>query len=65
MEQEDNQRAKPQRETSKNEEPAEIALKFDIDVRDGDMEVRWLRGKDNILFESFCGMLKRSMKQKS
>lgn len=64
MEQEDNQETKQQSETSKIEEPVQIALRFDIDVRDGDMEVRWLQGKDNIVFESFCGMLKRSMKQK-
>lgn len=65
MEQEHDEETKQQSETPKVEEPVQIALRFDIDVRDGDMEVRWLQGKDNILFESFCGMLKRSMKQKS
>ena len=64
MEQNDNQETKPQPEAPKAEDPVEVALRFDIDVREGDMEVRWLQGKDNILFESFCGMLKRSMKQK-
>lgn len=64
MEQADGQETKPQFETLKADDPVEIALRFDIDVREGDMEVRWLQGKDNILFESFCGMLKRSMKQK-
>ena len=23
--------------------------------------IRWLQGRDNVLFESFCGMLKRQM----
>lgn len=64
MEQDDNQETKQKLETSKAEDSVEVALRFAIDVRDGDMEVCWLQGKDNILFESFCGMLKRSMKQK-
>jgi len=64
MEQEDNQETEPQSEIPTTEAHVEIALGFDINVREGDMEVRWLQGKDNILFESFCGMLKRSMKQK-
>ncbi|KAH0293948.1 hypothetical protein M436DRAFT_71468 [Aureobasidium namibiae CBS 147.97] len=64
MEEDDNQETKPQSEASKVEDSVEVTLRFDIDVREGDMEVRWLQGKDNILFESFCGMLKRSMKQK-
>lgn len=56
--------AKEQSEVLKTEDPAAVSLRFRIDVREGDMEVHWLQGKDNILFESFCGMLKRSMKQK-
>lgn len=64
MEQDDNQETKSQSEVPKAEDPVEVALRFDIDVRECDMEVRWLQGQDNILFESFCGMLKRSMKQK-
>jgi 23S rRNA (adenine1618-N6)-methyltransferase len=64
MEQEDNQEAKLKSETVKIEEPVEVTLRFDIDVREGDMEARWLQGVDSILFESFCGMLKRAMKQK-
>lgn len=64
MEQEDNQEAKQKPETAKIEEPVEVSLRFDIEVREGDMEVRWLQGIDSILFESFCDMLKRAMKQK-
>ena len=25
------------------------------------IQIRWLQGKDSVLFESFCGMLKRQM----
>ncbi|THX36667.1 hypothetical protein D6C98_03190 [Aureobasidium pullulans] len=64
MEQEDGQESKPEPEAPKKKESADVALKFDIEVKEGDMEVRWRQGKDNILFESFCGMLKRAMKQK-
>lgn len=39
-----------------------IALAVRILVRDGEMDVRWLRGEDYIVFESFCGMLKRAMR---
>ncbi|GAB7354683.1 hypothetical protein MBLNU459_g5104t2 [Dothideomycetes sp. NU459] len=40
----------------------EIALAFKVTlVKDG-MDVRWLRGKDFVIFESFCGMLKRAMR---
>lgn len=62
MEQEDDREAKVRSEALKT---AEVLLRFSIDVREGDMEVHWLQGKDNILFESFCGMLKRSMRPKS
>lgn len=64
MEQEDGQESKPEPEAPKKKESADVALEFDIEVKEGDMEVRWRQGKDNILFESFCGMLKRAMKQK-
>lgn len=61
MEQEDAQQTTAQ---STDEKKPGISLGFEIEVKEGDMEVRWLQGKDNILFESFCGMLKRAMKQK-
>jgi 23S rRNA (adenine1618-N6)-methyltransferase len=64
MEQEGNQETNLKSETVKVEDPVEVSLRFNIDVREGDMEVRWLQGIDSILFESFCGMLKRAMKQK-
>jgi 23S rRNA (adenine1618-N6)-methyltransferase len=64
MEQEDDQETKLKSETVEVEDPVEVSLRFNIEVREGDMEVRWLQGIDSILFESFCGMLKRAMKQK-
>lgn len=44
----------------------EAALGFRIDLSlqaDGsvDLNVRWLKGADQVLFESFCGMLKRKV----
>lgn len=48
----------------------EAALGFKIQLRQsmtaadsGDVEVhiRWLKGSDSVLFESFCGMLKRKV----
>lgn len=41
-----------------------VALAFKVEVRDGEMEVRWVRGQDYVVFESFCGMLKRGMRTK-
>ena len=41
------------------------ALGFKIQMSAGEggqvIQVRWLQGRDSILFESFCGMLKRQM----
>lgn len=38
-----------------------IALAARLEVSDGNVEVRWLRGQDHVVFESFCGMLKRTL----
>lgn len=43
------------------------ALGFKVRLRKGDeggveVLVRWLQGRDSVLFESFCGMLKRQLK---
>jgi 23S rRNA (adenine1618-N6)-methyltransferase len=51
-----------------NEDDDDAALGFKIyveamvdnEVRNSTM-VRWLKGKDPVLFESFCGMLKRKL----
>lgn len=39
-----------------------VALAFKVQVRDGEMEVRWVRGQEYVVFESLCGMLKRGMR---
>lgn len=41
------------------DEELTVALAFKITIVTGGVEVRWLRGRDHILFESFCGMVKR------
>lgn len=52
-----------------NEEDEEEgpALGFKIQLRKGnegrsEVMVRWLQGRDSVLFESFCGMLKRQLR---
>ena len=53
----------------KDEEEEEVerrALAFKIHAlpianQETEVHVRWLQGEDRVLFESFCGMLKRSM----
>ncbi|KAL9103040.1 MAG: hypothetical protein Q9163_001870 [Psora crenata] len=51
----------PNRNTDK--EPA-LGFKIHLQIaQEGgvSMTIRWLRGRDSVLFESFCGMLKRQM----
>ncbi|KAL8665684.1 MAG: hypothetical protein Q9202_001994 [Teloschistes flavicans] len=54
-------------EESGGEEVGEMALGFKIVLRVGEegdgveVKVRWLQGVDSVLFESFCGMLRREM----
>ena len=47
------------------EEDGEAAIGFKIRLVAAEngqvVQVRWLRGKDSVLFESFCGMLKRQI----
>jgi 23S rRNA (adenine1618-N6)-methyltransferase len=38
-----------------------VPLGVKITVGPEMVEIRWLRGLDNVLFESFCGMLKRHL----
>lgn len=49
-------------EEDEDEEPA---IGFKVHLKAAEIgqvvQVRWLRGKDSVLFESFCGMLKRQM----
>ncbi|GAB7342360.1 hypothetical protein MBLNU457_g0578t3 [Dothideomycetes sp. NU457] len=39
-----------------------LAMTVRITVVDAQADVRWLRGHDGLLFESFCGMLKRALR---
>lgn len=34
-------------------------------VRGSRIVIRWLKGHDSVLFESFCGMLKRRVEEAS
>ena len=46
-----------------DDEHAILGFKIQIGAREGGqvIQVRWMQGKDSVLFESFCGMLKRQM----
>jgi 23S rRNA (adenine1618-N6)-methyltransferase len=47
---------------SMDTEPEEaVALAVKISIHESKVDVRWLKGVDTILFESFCGMLKREL----
>jgi 23S rRNA (adenine1618-N6)-methyltransferase len=51
-------------------ETAELGVKILVNAKDGGgggvtVDVRWLVGRDNVLFESFCGMLKREVEKLS
>ncbi len=52
------------------DEDPEIALGFKIHVEPNPggesgakVTIRWLRGHDSVLFESFCGMVKRKLEE--
>ena len=44
-----------------NEKKVEVKLGVAVSIGGGNVELRWLKGHDAILYESFCGMLKRSV----
>ncbi len=48
-------------EIDEDSEDENIALGFRVQVKAQSVEIRWLRGQDSVLFESFCGMLKRTI----
>ncbi|KAK3651077.1 hypothetical protein LTR56_005841 [Elasticomyces elasticus] len=48
-------------EGSSEEEEEVVGLAVKITCGDGEVDVRWLRGRDYVLFESFCGLMKRSL----
>ncbi|KAK5700746.1 hypothetical protein LTR97_005263 [Elasticomyces elasticus] len=48
-------------EGSSEDEEEIVDLAVKITCGDGEVDVRWLRGRDYVLFESFCGLMKRSL----
>lgn len=44
-----------------SEDEDDVALAVKVTCEEKKVEVRWLRGMDHVLFESFCGMLKRAL----
>lgn len=46
-------------ERDEDDDPVGLAVK--VTCKEEEVEVRWLRGMDYLLFESFCGMLKRAL----
>ena len=51
--------------SDEEEDDEHPVLGFKIQMSPGEggqmIQVRWMQGKDSVLFESFCGMLKRQM----
>lgn len=43
------------------ERSAEVALAVSISCMEEKVEIRWLRGQERLLFESFCGKIKRAL----
>ena len=48
-------------ESGEDEDKVEIALRFRVTVKEGCIDIRWLQGMDSKLFESFVGMLQRTV----
>ncbi|KAH8155337.1 uncharacterized protein LAJ45_00347 [Morchella importuna] len=56
-------RRKARGEMDVDVEGGEVKMGFRIEVMGGEVVVRWTRGTDHVLFESFCGMLRRCVKE--
>lgn len=48
-------------EDGNEEDGDDMAIAVKITCRDNEVHIRWLRGQDLTLWESFCGMLKRAL----
>ncbi|KAL9062388.1 MAG: hypothetical protein Q9157_008960, partial [Trypethelium eluteriae] len=48
-------------DSSKEAQDEEVALGFRIKVNEGNLDIRWLEGMEEKLFESFMGMLQRAI----
>jgi len=53
--------ASPELEGDKDAPSDAVVLAVRISLRPQRVDVRWLKGSDSIMFESFCGMLKRRL----
>ena len=51
----------PEPEGFKDSPNDTVALAVRISLQPQIIDVRWLKGRDSITFESFCGMLKRRL----
>jgi 23S rRNA (adenine1618-N6)-methyltransferase len=62
--------AKKQGDAVEENEDAEMAFGFKIHLEENPggafgarVTIRWLKGHDTVLFESFCGMMKRKIEE--
>lgn len=46
---------------SDEDDDDQISLAVTVTCKHEAVEIRWLRGMDHVIFESFCGMLKRAL----
>ena len=51
-----------QSDEDEDDEEETAALVVKITVEEDQVDVRWVKGRDSVLFESFCGMLKRTLR---
>lgn len=51
-----------QKEAEKKEDSDnDVALGFEIRLQTDELVLRWVQGQDQVLFESFCGMMKQTL----
>ena len=62
--------SKAQNNSEPDDEDVEMALGFKIHIEEitggqagTRVTIRWLKGHDSVLFESFCGMVKRKLEE--
>ena len=48
-------------EEDEHSEDETVALAVKVVCKTGEVEVRWLKGMDHVLFQSFCGYMKRAL----
>ncbi|RMZ21018.1 hypothetical protein D0859_14970 [Hortaea werneckii] len=52
-------------ETDEEEDEEDVALAVKIVCKTEEVQLRWLKGNDYVLFTSFCGMMKRALTGKA